>query len=141
MNEIMHNPEAFFLENFNTDKIFTVVERADYPFLYYIKTCADENGRTYLSALSEAMKMEIPALSRQIERLQGKGYVIWQTDHTAGRTYVQLSSKAVELMYEERRRMSEGYEKILEEIGPEELERTVRTMRKISRILNGSITG
>ena len=136
MNEIMNYPESFFLENFNVDRIFSTIEKTDYLFLYYIRSCTKQDGRAYLSDLSKAMNMEIPALSRQIEKLQGKGYVSWQTDHAAGKTYVELTSKAVELMAEERTRMANAYEKILKEIGPEEIERTVQTMRKITRILN-----
>ena len=139
MNEIMNHPESFFLENFNVDRIFNTIEKTDYLFLYYIRSCGRQNGsdgRAYLSDLSRAMNIEIPALSRQIEKLQGKGYVSWQTDHAAGKTYVELTSKAVELMAEERARMANAYEKILGEIGPEEIERTVQTMRKITRILN-----
>ena len=136
MNEIINHPESFFLENFNVDRIFSTIEKTDYLFLYYIRSCSKQDGRAYLSDLSKAMNMEIPALSRQIEKLQGKGYVSWQTDHAAGKTYVELTSKAVELMAEERTRMANAYEKILKEIGPEEIERTVQTMRKITRILN-----
>ena len=136
MNEIINHPESFFLENFNVDRIFSTIEKTDYLFLYYIRSCTKQDGRTYLSDLSKAMNLEIPALSRQIEKLQGKGYVSWQTDHAAGKTYVELTSKAVELMAEERARMANAYEKILKEIGPEEIERTVQTMRKITRILN-----
>lgn len=138
MNEVMNHPELFFLENFNIDRIFTTIEKTDYLFLYYIRGCCakeDSEGRCYLSDLSKAMNIEIPALSRQIEKLQGKGYISWHTDHSAGKTYVELTSKAIELMSDERKRMVSAYEKLLAEIGPEEIERTLQTMRKITDIL------
>ena len=59
----------------------------------------------------------------------------WKTDSEAGKTYVKLTSKAVELMRDERERMENSYKRILEEIGEEELERTIRTMRTITGIL------
>ena len=48
---------------------------------------------------------------------------------------MKLTSKAVELMRDERERMENSYKRILEEIGEEELERTIRTMRTITGIL------
>ncbi|MFR2124644.1 MAG: hypothetical protein ACLS34_06965 [Faecalibacterium sp.] len=48
------------------------------------------------------MGLKITELSKAVEKLQDKGLVAWKTDREAGRTYVELSSKAVELMAEER---------------------------------------
>ena len=142
MNEVMSHPESFFLENFNIDRVFSTIERTDYLFLYYIRACAAKNedgsDKVYLSDLAAAMTMNIFDLSKQIEKLQGKGYVFWQTDHSAGKTYVELTSKAIELMNEERKRLSDGYEQILNEIPPDEIEQMLRTMRKITKILNAS---
>lgn len=133
-----HKAEAFFLDNFNIDRVFDSIERTDYLVLYYMKSCAEEDpkdGRVYLSDLAEAMKLTIPELSKKIESLQNRGYVHWQTDYQQGRTYVELTSKAVELMLAERRRMRACYERIHEEIGSEEVELTIQTMRKITQIL------
>lgn len=149
-----HREETFFLNNFNIDRVFHAIERADYLFLYYIKRCEEQEPqqkivqihskqgkRVYLSALADAMNMEIPELSKAVENLQGKGYVSWKTDSEAGKTYVELTSKAVELMNDERRRMENSYRQIQEEIGAEELERTVRTMGRIAAILKRADTG
>ncbi|MCM1412049.1 MAG: MarR family transcriptional regulator [Lachnospiraceae bacterium] len=133
-----HKEEIFFLDNFNIDRVFGTIGRADYLFLYYIKKCADESGqqeRAYLSELAEAMHLAIPEISKAMENLQEKGYISWKTDNSAGKTYVKLTSKAVELMSDERLRMKECYEKIREEIGEEELSRMVQTMKKITGIL------
>ena len=138
MTDTMDSRESFFLENFNIDHIFDAMERTDYLFLHYINYCARQDGprgRAYLSELARIMKMDIPEVSKTVETLQNKGYVIWQTDLEAGKTYVQLSSKAVELMHEEFERMKAGYERIQQEIAPEDLEVTKRTMKKMSDIL------
>lgn len=63
------------------------------------------------------MHFELPDISKAIEKLQDKGYVSWKTDNSAGKTYVELTSKAVELMFDERLRMKKCYEQIREEIG------------------------
>lgn len=133
-----HKEETFFLNNFNIDRIFNTIARTDYLFLYYIKCCGDQSGqgkKVYLCALAEVMNIEIPELSRAIENLQNKGYVSWKTDSEAGKTYVELTSKAVELMCDERLRMKKCYEQIQEEIGEEELSEMVQTMKKINGIL------
>ena len=135
-----HGEESFFLENFNIDRVFNSIERADYLFLYYIRVCAEnseKSGAAYLSTLAQAMRLQIPELSKAVEKLQDKGYVLWMTDNEAGRTYVQLTSKAIELMADEKRRMRESYRRIREEIGEEELSQMIRTMKKVTAILKG----
>lgn len=132
------NEEIFFLDNFNVDRIFNAIERTDYLFLYHIKRCEGQGSqgkRVYLSVLADTMNMAIPQISKAIEGLQNKGYVSWKTDNEAGKTYVKLTSKAVELMRDERERMENSYKRILEEIGEEELDRTIRTMQIIAGIL------
>ena len=38
--ELKHHPEEwFFLHNFDIDKVFSTIQRADYLILYYIKIC------------------------------------------------------------------------------------------------------
>lgn len=135
-----HTEERFFLDNFNVDRVFNTIEKTDYLFLYYIKYCAGRDGRVYLSALAEAMNMKIPELSKAMEKLQSKGYVLWKTDHEAGKTYVELTSKAAELMRDARARMGYCYQKIQEEIGPEKLAETLYTLKRINEILNGADT-
>ncbi len=133
-----HKEEKFFLDNFNTDRIFKTIERTDYFFLYHIKCIQDQNEhgkRVYLSVLADTTNIRIPEISKAVENLQNKGYVLWKTDSTAGKTYVEMTSKAIELMADERKRMEQSYKKIQEEIGEEELERTSHTMRKIINIL------
>jgi len=48
------------------------------------------------------MGVRVTELSKGIEKLLDSGFVAWKTDREAGRTYVELSSKAVELMAEEQ---------------------------------------
>ena len=133
--------ERFFLEYFNSDRIFNTIKRTDFLLLSAIESRAGERGRpgrTYLSDLSAALDIPIPALSKTVERLQDKGLVTWKTDRTAGQTYVKLTSKAVELMDSERRGMTTAYERVKAEIDPQDLERTMETVRKIAEILKES---
>ncbi len=133
--------ELFFLENFNTDMVFRNIKRADYILLHAIRTHAGTRGRpgrTYLADLAKALDLPIPTLSRAMERLQDRGLVAWKTDSNAGQTYVKLTSKAVELMEDERRRLSIAYKRIRAEINDQELERTMETVKKITGILKES---
>lgn len=134
-----HREETFFLDNFSIDRLFNTIERTDYLFLHYIKDCdarTGHRGRVYLSDLAETMKLKIPELSKAVENLQSKGYVLWQTDMEAGRTYVELTSKAVELMHDEKTRMKLCFQKILAEIEPEQLAQALDTLKKIVGIIN-----
>lgn len=89
----------------------------------------------YLSVLADTMNMAIPQISKAVENLRNKGDVSWKTNNEAGKTYVKLTSKAVELMRDERERMENCNKRILEEIGEEELDTTIRTIQTIAGIL------
>ena len=98
-----HQGEWFFLHELNVDKVFSTIQRADYLILYYIKVEqeAHPGEKLYLADLAAAMGLRVTELSKGIEKLQDSGFVTWKTDREAGRTYVELSSKAVELMAED----------------------------------------
>lgn len=132
-----HAEEWFFLHNFDIDRVFRTIQRADYLLLYYIKMQQEQHPdeKVYLSDLAAAMGIRVSELSKGIEKLQDSGYVMWKTDREAGRTYVELSSKAVELMAEEREFMKRCYARLRDEIGDEELLRTVGTMQKVTAVL------
>ena len=136
--EMKHSPEEwFFLHNFDMDKVFSTIQRADYLILYYIKLeqAAHPDAKLYLADLAADMGIKVTELSKGVEKLQDKGYVMWKTDREAGRTYVELSSKAVELMAEERAFMQRCYARLRAEVGDEELRRTVDTMQHLTAIL------
>ena len=81
------------------------------------------------------MGLKITELSKAVEKLQDKGLVAWKTDREAGRTYVELSSKAVELMAEERGFMKRCYTRLRTELGVEEMGRAVELLQHVSAIL------
>ena len=96
---------------------------------------AHPDAKLYLADLAAAMGMKVTELSKGIEKLQDQGYVRWLTDREAGRTYVELTSKAVELMAEERDFMKRCYARLREELGDEELRRTADTLQHLTAIL------
>ena len=132
-----HQGEWFFLHELNVDKVFSTIQRADYLILYYIKMQAEQHpdSKVYLADLAAVMGLKVTELSKAIEKLQDKGFVAWKTDREAGRTYVELSSKAVELMAEERAFMQRCYARLRAELGDEELHRAVSTMQSVTAIL------
>ena len=137
MERTPHPAEWFFLHNFDIDKVFSTIQRADYLVLYYIRMLAEQHPgeKVYLADLAAAMGLKVTELSKAVEKLQDKGFVAWKTDREAGRTYVELSSKAVELMAEERSFMKRCYDRLRAELGDDELRRAVDTMQKVTGIL------
>ncbi|MCD7806433.1 MAG: MarR family transcriptional regulator [Lachnospiraceae bacterium] len=131
--------ESLFLSDFNVDRLFRGIGRADYIFLYYIQLCMEnhpEQEQVYLAELADAMSLNVTEISKAMEHLQDKGYVIWKTDATLGKTYVIFTSKTVELMAYEKKRITKCYEAVVQEIGMGELAGTVMTMKKIRDIVN-----
>ena len=132
-----HQGEWFFLHELNVDKVFSTIQRADYLILYYIKVEqeAHPGEKLYLADLAAAMGLRVTELSKGIEKLQDSGFVTWKTDREAGRTYVELSSKAVELMAEEQALLQRCYRRMRTELGDEELRRAAATMQRATAIL------
>ena len=132
-----HQGEWFFLHELNVDKVFSTIQRADYLILYYIKVEqeAHPGEKLYLADLAAVMGLRVTELSKGIEKLQDSGFVTWKTDREAGRTYVELSSKAVDLMADERAFMQRCYARLRAELGDEELHRAVSTMQSVTAIL------
>ena len=132
-----HPEEWFFLHNFDVDRVFSTIRRADYLVLFYIKMRQESHPdeKLYLADLAAEMGVKVTELSKGIEKLQDQGYVRWLTDREAGRTYVELTSKAVELMAEERDFMKRCYARLRTELGDEELRRTVDTLQHMRDIL------
>lgn len=91
--------------------------------------------KLYLADLAAAMGVRMTELSKGIEKLQDSGFVTWKTDREAGRTYVELSSKAVELMAEEQALLQRCYRRMRAELGDEELRRAAATMQRATAIL------
>ena len=131
-----HPEEWFFLHNFDLDRVFSTIRRADYLVLFYIKTRQESSpdAKLYLTDLANTMGIRVSELSKGVEKLQDQGYVRWLTDRDAGRTYVELTSKAVELMAEEQQYMKRCYARMQAEVGEEELRRTVDSLQKILQI-------
>ena len=131
-----HPEEWFFLHNFDLDRVFSTIRRADYLVLFYIQTRqeTDPEEKLYLTDLANTMGIRVTELSKGIEKLQDQGYVRWLTDRDAGRTYVELTSKAVEMMAEEQQYMKRCYARMQAEVGEEELRRTVNSLQKILQI-------
>ena len=131
-----HPEEWFFLHNFDLDRVFSTIRRADYLVLFYIKTRQESSpdAKLYLTDLANTMGIRVSELSKGVEKLQDQGYVRWLTDRDAGRTYVELTSKAVELMAEEQQYMKRCYARMQAEVGEEELRRTVDSLQKIFQI-------
>ena len=117
--------------------MFSTIQRADYLILYYIKMQAEQHpdSKVYLADLAAVMGLKVTELSKAVEKLQDNGFVAWKTDREAGRTYVELSSKAVELMAEERAFMQRCYARLRAELGDEKLHRAVSTMQSVTAIL------
>ncbi|MCC8065199.1 MAG: MarR family transcriptional regulator [Clostridiales bacterium] len=137
--ELYQQAEDFFLKRLNTDGVFKTVDRADYALLYAVAQCqsaSQTTDRAYLYQLSEQMNQPIPRISRAIRHLQEKGYVTWKTDDELGRTYVKLTSIAVELMQDMKNSLRDYYVEIVNTVDSTDLETTLRTMKQISDIIS-----
>lgn len=84
--ELKHHPEEwFFLHNFDADRVFNTIQRADYLILYYIKMEADQHPEQtiYLADLAAVMGLKITELSKAVENCRTRA--LWRGRPTARR--------------------------------------------------------
>ena len=130
--------EEFFLKSINVERIFDIIERTDYFFLYHIRECekaSEINGGVYLFTLAIEMNLPITDVSKAIKKLEDKGYVIWKLDEKKEKTYIKFTNKAIELMQEQKEKMEAAYEKIISNIPQEDIFITLNTLKKVRDLL------
>ena len=137
MEQNENKVEEFFLKNFDTDRLFDSVKRADYMFLYYINICkknSQSKQGVYLAELADAMKLPVNHISNAVKQLQDKGLVVWDMNKDRDKTYVDLTGNAVKLMDEQRARLKKAYAMIQERVSQDELFAMAETMKKIRKV-------
>ncbi|MBQ7432636.1 MAG: winged helix-turn-helix transcriptional regulator [Lachnospiraceae bacterium] len=129
--------EQLFLDNVNVEQVFNLMDRIDYLFLRYIrdKAANSETGGVYLAELAEGLQMPMPSVSREISKLQERGYIKWLMGEERNRTYVELTQKAVDRLEQQRQYLREVYEKITEELGEEETAAFVKSLHRVAEIV------
>ena len=130
--------EEFFLEQISVEKIFALLERTDYFLLYNIQHCATRShleNAVYLSDLATYMNISVTEASKAVTNLRDKGYLIWKTDEKKERTYVTLTSRAIELMRNQRQQLIDCYNEIVNSISSEDLKTTLMTIDRIRKII------
>ena len=135
---IGNKEEEFFLKSINVERVFEIIERTDYLFLYNIKECIKKSEipeGVYLSELAKEMDLPITETSKAVKSLEDKGYVTWKLDENKEKTYIVLTNKAVELGQGQKRKMIDAYEKITSNIRKEDMEVTLLTLSKIRQLL------
>ena len=98
--ELKHHPEEwFFLHNFDIDKVFSTIQRADYLILYYIKMQAEQHpdSKVYLADLAAVMGLKVTELSKAVEKLQIIDITLTPPDDDPQLVFESLNSTGLEL--------------------------------------------
>ena len=129
--------EQLFLDNVNVEQVFHLMDRIDYLFLHYIrdKAADSENGGVYLAELAEGLQMQMPGVSREISKLQERGYIKWLMGEERNRTYVELTQKSIDRLEQQRQYLRKVYEKITEELGEAETAALVKSLHRVAEIV------
>lgn len=130
--------EQLFLDNVSVEMVFNLIDRIDYLFLRYIRNVGNqeaEKKEVYLSELAEGLQLPMAEVSKEVNRLQDKGYVRWLMGEKRDRTYVEVTQTAVDLLERQKEHLKEIYQKIVEELGEEETMVMLRSMHRIAEIV------
>ncbi len=130
--------EQLFLDNVSVEMVFNLIDRIDYLFLRYIRnagTQGAEKKEVYLSELAEGLQMPMAEVSKEVNRLQEKGYVKWLMGEKRDRTYVEVTQTAINLLERQKGHLKEIYQKIVEELGEEKTAAMLASMHRIAEIV------
>ena len=133
--------EQLFLDNVNVEQVFQLMDRIDYLFLRYIReqSARSDHGGVYLAELAERLQMPMPQVSKEISKLQERGYIKWLMGEERNRTYVQLTQKAADKLEQQRQYLRKVYEKITEKLGEEETAVFVKSLHRVAEIVKKEI--
>ena len=65
--------EELFLKSLNVERVFEIMERTDYFFIYNIRLCMEHSeidGGVYLSELAEQMDMSVTDASKAVKNME-----------------------------------------------------------------------
>lgn len=130
--------EQLFLDNVSVEMVFNLIDRIDYLFLRYIRNAGSqgaEKKEVYLSELAEGMQLPMSEVSKEVNRLQEKGYVKWLMGEKRDRTYVEVTQNAMELLDRQKAHLKEVYEKIVAELGEAETRAMLHSMHRIAELV------
>ncbi len=130
--------EQLFLDNVSVEMVFNLIDRIDYLFLRYIRDAGNqeaERQEVYLSDLAKGLQLPMSEVSKEVNRLQEKGYLKWLMSEKRDRTYVEVTQTALDLLERQKAHLHEIYEKILAELGEEETMSMLHSMHRIAEIV------
>ena len=94
-----------------------------------------ERPGVQMSALARELEISLPALSKTVQSLEERGYVLRVPDPRSRRnTLVQLTQKGVELELEEDRRSAEFAQRVFSRMGRKDVEEFYRICTRLVEI-------
>ena len=141
-NELTYQRYLFNREHIKD--IFMKMSMPEYIALHHI-AMEEENadiysGRTYLKDLSDKLQMTMRQISKMIERLRDKGYVLWSHDGNGSEgTYVTITESGRTLLREQEEAMKRYYGKVFDKFGKENLIQLLQLMKQLETVMSSEI--
>ncbi len=111
--------------------------------IYILKTCyhlKEANGTVKISDIAQAIAGTLPSVTKNVATLEELGYMKKQINEKDRRIVnVDLTEKGLALYRRDVHEFHEQNAKILQEIPTEELDITIRTIKRIYDLMNDSI--
>ncbi len=124
--------------------LFTVLTSREYIALRRIaKSASDgrsEDGKTYLSELSETMELSIHSVSKMIRALKDKGLVYWSHDGDGSDgTYVIITPGGKNAMQKQEDILKDYYSRVIERFGRDHLVSLFEELAKLEAVMHETI--
>lgn len=130
MRRIRHGERGEVYQNFSRGEFFALAA------LHRLRSLAGEDGGVRVSELIADLQLSPQATSKTLRILEGKGYVVRETDKKDRRnTLVYLTAEAETLLAHAKDAMDEFCTMVIDRMGEDEMREFIRLTEKCTTIM------
>lgn len=128
------------LGNESLRQLFSIIPLPDYLVLMILMRNLElhqEDKKVYLKEITAELKMQMPAVSTMVQRLQNAGFVIWKHDGTGTEgTYITLSEHGRDLVERQREILADYFEKVVSRLGIDRTKEIMSSMKELQDVMD-----
>ncbi|MDO4616916.1 MAG: hypothetical protein Q4B03_05610 [Lachnospiraceae bacterium] len=95
------------------------------------------SDKIYLQTIQADSGQPMSRVSRQIERLQNNGLVLWERGESG--TYIQMSNKGFDLYQEQMDILLNYIERVIDKLGEERMKQIIKAIAELESALNSEM--
>ncbi len=141
LNELVYR--RYFFNKNQIIRFLNKLSNSEYIALHIIRKTEEEesddiySGRTYLKDLADRMQLPIRHISKMVDNLKDRGFLVWSHDGDGSEgTYVTLTDSGRNQLANEEKNLKTYYGKVIEKFGKENLIKMLQLMKQFDTVMS-----